>query len=119
VDLLWQLIGFTGTEHLSTLTVVDAQGHTWLEETRPLFGGTFNMHDWRDRETVAERRSLDLTRLPAGRYRILLGLQDGRGRTLPVDGRAGRVELTTLSLPYRRPWLDRATAYLSRLLGGR
>jgi hypothetical protein len=115
VDLLWQLVGFTGSDHLSTLTVVDEQSRTWAEESRPLFGGTFNIHDWRDGETVAERRSLDLTGLPAGRYRALLGVEDGRGRTLPVAGRPGRVELATFSLPYRRPLRERVAGVIDRL----
>jgi hypothetical protein len=115
VDLLWQLVGFTGSDHLSTLAVVDERGRTWAEESRPLFGGTFNIHDWRDGETVAERRSLDLTGLPAGRYRVLLGLEDGRGRALPVDGHQGQLNLATFSLPYRRPLGERLTGLLSRL----
>jgi 4-amino-4-deoxy-L-arabinose transferase-like glycosyltransferase len=116
VDLLWQLAGFTGTEHVSTLSVVDDAGRDWADEARPLFGGTFNMHDWRDKETLAERRSLDLTHLPAGRYHVLLGLQDTRGRELPVAGREGRVELATFTLPYRRPWRERALSLVRRFL---
>jgi hypothetical protein len=87
-DLLWRLEGSSDTEHRSVLQVVDAAGTVWAVESRPLFGGTFAMHDWRERETLAERRSVDLRGLPAGRYRILVGLSDARGRGLPVSGPA-------------------------------
>jgi len=73
------------------------------------------MHDWRDRETLAERRELDLSSLPAGRYRVLVGLADAQGRVLPVEGSPGQVELAELSLPYRRPLGDRIAGVFRRL----
>jgi 4-amino-4-deoxy-L-arabinose transferase-like glycosyltransferase len=123
-DLLWRLDGVSGTEHRSTVSVVDGAGTVWVEETRSLFGGTFAMHDWREGETLAERRAVDLTSLPPGRYRVRLGLTDARGQALPLEGGApsqGVVEIAAFSLPYRPPLSQRlsgrADAVLRRLAG--
>jgi hypothetical protein len=119
LDLAWRLAGRSGTEHRSTTTVVDRAGRVWHEETRPLFGGAFAMHDWREGQTLRERRSLDLTTLPPGRYRVLIGLQDGRGRVLPLAGapesRDTALEIATFDLPYRRPLRERLAARLAGL----
>jgi len=119
VDLLWQLEGVSGTEHRSTVTVVDGAGRVWAQQTRPLFGGSFAMWDWRSGETLAERRYVDLRALPAGRYRIAVGLEDARGRHLPIAGRAGTaeeaVEIGSYTLPYRRPWPQRLAGALGAL----
>ncbi|MGH2353796.1 MAG: hypothetical protein ACRDJN_19500, partial [Chloroflexota bacterium] len=118
-DLLWRLEGFSGTEHRSTVTIADASGAVWAEETRPLFGGTFAMRDWRDGETLAERRVADLTALPPGHYRLVVGLEDARGRDLPLDGRPGAVELARFELPYRRPIQERLAHLVGRLAPAR
>lgn len=125
-DLLWRLDGLSGTEHRSTIAVVGAAGKVWAQETRSLFGGTFAMHDWREGETLAERRAVDVTALPRGRYRVLVGIVDARGRSLPgpditggpgvpAPGLPGMVELATFELPYRRPLGERVAGAL-RLL---
>jgi hypothetical protein len=130
-DLLWRLDGLSGTEHRSTIAVVDERGVVWSEETRALFGGTFAIRDWRQRETLAERRLADLSALPPGRYRVVVALQDARGRTLPVEvspvgtgaggnqeGRGaspGAVELRRYELPYRRPLGERIAGLWQRL----
>jgi hypothetical protein len=134
-DLLWRLDGLSGTEHRSTVSVVDGAGVVWVEEARALFGGTFAMHDWREGETLAERRAVDLTSLPPGRYRVLLGLTDSRGRPLPLEDRAPAgaldgapseevVEVAAFGLPYRPPLgqrlagrLDAVVRRLAGLLG--
>jgi hypothetical protein len=115
VDLAWRLAGLSGTEHRSTIAIADGNGQIWHEETRPLFGGAFAMHDWREGQTLRERRSLDLTTLPPGRYRALLGLQDARGRTLPIDSGTSALEIATFDLPYHRPLWERLTGRLGRL----
>ena len=115
LDLLWQLEGFTGTAHYSDLIVADNAGRIWAEASHPLFGGTFNFHDWRGGEMLAERRSLDLTALPIGRYHLLVGLTNADGKALPVDGHAGRVEIETFSMPFQRPWSVRALGLWHRL----
>jgi hypothetical protein len=116
VDLLWQLRGFSGTPHLSALSVVDERGRVWAQEARPLFGGTFNVKDWRNGETLAERRALDLGALPPGRYALTLALRNTDGRALPVDGKEGALRVAALTLPYRRPIGERAMGALRRYL---
>ncbi len=118
-DLLWRLDGLSGTEHRSTIAVVDTSGRVWAEETRPLFGGTFAMHDWREGETLAERRAVDLTAFPPGGYRILVGLVDSRGRALPAGAGPDMVELARFELPYRRPLGERLVGLWQRLTGRR
>lgn len=125
-DLLWRLDGLSGTEHRSTIAVVGDSGKVWAQETRPLFGGTFAMHDWREHETLAERRAVDATALPRGRYRVLVGIVDARGRSLPgpdttgrsgvpVPGLPGMVELASFELPYRRPFGERVAGAVRSL----
>jgi 4-amino-4-deoxy-L-arabinose transferase-like glycosyltransferase len=121
-DLLWRLGGLSGTEHRSTISVVDAAGTVWAEETRPLFGGTFAMHDWREGETLAERRTIDLTALPPGHYRVQVGLVDARGRPLPLAGpgpsaEGAAVDVAAYDLPYHRPLTERIAARIDRLSG--
>jgi 4-amino-4-deoxy-L-arabinose transferase-like glycosyltransferase len=116
-DLVWRLVGRSGTEHRSLLRVLDSRGRTWHEELRPLFGGAFAMRDWREGEALTERRSLDLSTLPQGRYRVIVGLDDARGHTLPVAGAPGALEVATFDVPYQRPWGDRLTGLASRLGG--
>jgi 4-amino-4-deoxy-L-arabinose transferase-like glycosyltransferase len=113
-DLIWQLKGVSGTEHRATLTVVDERGRIWAEQVRPLFGATFAMSQWRDGETLAERHALALQSLPAGRYRIVLGLQDARARPLPVDAAGAALQIGQVEVPYRRPWLDRLRTLIRR-----
>ncbi|HXI15737.1 MAG TPA: glycosyltransferase family 39 protein [Chloroflexota bacterium] len=126
MDLLWQLDGLSGTIHRSRLVLTDARGQVWLDESRPLFAGVFNMHDWRTGETIGERRTVDVTSLPDGQYVLSVRLYDDRGRALPAQvrvmqngeaGQAGTVELHQFTLPYRRPFLQRAQGVLSRLFG--
>lgn len=115
-DLLWRLEGVSGTEHRSTVVVVDAAGVVWSEETRPLFGGAFAMQDWREGESLQERRSVDLSTLPAGRYRLLVGLEDARGRALPLQARPGMAQVARFDLPYRRPFGERLESLFGRLV---
>ena len=134
LDLLWRLEGRSGTLHRSQLALVDTAGRVWIDETRPLFAGAFYMRDWRERETVGERRTVDARSLPPGRYTLLVRLYDERGRQLPVQGSpvaghspaphtapsvsvgtAGAVELHRLELPYRRPFSQRVQGLLARL----
>jgi 4-amino-4-deoxy-L-arabinose transferase-like glycosyltransferase len=121
LDLLWRLQGLSGTEHRSTVSVVDAAGRVWIEEARSLFGGTFAMRDWREGETLAERRTVDLRRLPEGRYRIRVGLSDASGRTVPVAtahpaapaaAPERAVDVAVYDLPYRRPLGERIAGRL-------
>ena len=82
----------SGTEHRSTVSVVDGAGTVWVEETRSLFGGTFAMHDWREGETLAERRAVDLHLAPT-RTLPRAGGPDRRQRAAvpsPPVGGAGR-----------------------------
>lgn len=118
-DVRWRLEGLTGTEHISTLSVVDQGGRVWTQAAQPLFAGTFPMETWREGEALDERRALDLSQLPDGRYRILLSLADSRGRILPVHRfgphggtsalgePGGAVEVASVALPYRRPLGER------------
>jgi hypothetical protein len=116
MDLLWQLQGLSGTEHRSVLSVVDATtGKLWVEEERPLVAGTFLMADWREGETIAERRSLDLSALPRGTYEVMVGLVDARGRSLASDRPAGRPEIARFQLPYRKPPMERLEGLVNRL----
>ena len=126
LDLLWRLDGLSGTLHRSRLVLTDARGQVWLDESRPLFAGGFNMHDWRAGETVGERRTVDAASLPDGQYTLSVRLYDDRGRPLPLHvpltqngevGQAKAAELRRFALPYRRPFLQRAQGVLSRLFG--
>jgi len=126
LDLLWRLDGLSGTLHRSTLLLTDARGRVWVDESRPLFAGGFNMHAWRAGETVGERRTLDATSLPDGQYVLSVRLYDDHGRQLPVQGlrmqmtegeQTGAVELHRFALPHRRPFLQRVQGVLSRLFG--
>jgi hypothetical protein len=109
-DLLWRIEGVSGTLHRSIVTVRDTRGTVWLEDSTPLFSGSFAMRDWRPGETLGERRAADLRALPAGSYVMSVRLVDARGRTLPVAGTRppGEVELRRVTLPYRLPVADRA-----------
>ena len=130
LDLLWRLEGLSGTEHRSTVSVVDGAGRVWIEEDRSLFGGTFAMHDWREGETLAERRTIDLRRLPRGHYRIRVGLTDASGRAVPVAPRPAAtpaaapeqaVVVASYDLPFRRPLGERLAGRLDavrRRFGG-
>jgi hypothetical protein len=114
-DLLWRVGGTSGTAHESRVSVVDAGGNVWLDEARPLFSGAFNMHDWRDAETLGERRALDFSSLPAGRYTMAVRLIDARGRQLPVDGEVGQAQLLSVQLPYERPISQRVAGVTRRV----
>ncbi|HEV2126794.1 MAG TPA: hypothetical protein VGW38_28900, partial [Chloroflexota bacterium] len=130
-DLLWQLWGKSGTTHLSHLEIVDDAGRMWVEEARPLFGGAFATHDWREGEILGERRALDVTTLPSGRYRLRVRLHDVRGQLLPlaepmgaptrsalINAEAGTaVEISEFTLPHRRPLLERVRGALTRVQG--
>ncbi|MBI3971890.1 MAG: glycosyltransferase family 39 protein, partial [Chloroflexi bacterium] len=119
LDLFWRAEVSSVVAYQSVLTVEDARGRRWIDDERPLFGATFDAQDWfshwREHQTLAERRSLDVSSLPRGRYRLVLSLQESGGRTLPVDGTPGTVELLRFDIPYRRPVVERAAGLLSRI----
>jgi 4-amino-4-deoxy-L-arabinose transferase-like glycosyltransferase len=115
LDLLWRLDQRTPAERSSILAVERDGKQRWYTEERPIFAGTFNVQDWRPGETLGERRAVDVSTLPPGRYRLLVGLQDGSGGQLAVNGHQGLVPIAEFELPYRKPLDERLRSALGRL----
>jgi hypothetical protein len=113
-DLVWRLNQRTAPERRSMVGVVGKGGWVWLLDTRPLFGGTFNIHDWRTNEAIGERRTADLSALPPGHYQLMAGMEDAEGHQLTVNGYPGWVELARFDLPYRPPLGERILRRLER-----
>lgn len=85
VVLYWQATETPVDDPLVWLRVVDGQGRLWLERQLPPTEGRYPACAWQPQEVVRDPVHLPLpAELPSGRYRLLVGWQEGAAAGPPA-----------------------------------
>lgn len=96
VDLTWGVLAPVGRDYTAFLHLLDEEGHWVAGADSPPRGGEYPTGLWEPGEGITEVRTLDLTGVAPGRYRVALGMYapedlsrlpcyDGNGQRLPGD----------------------------------
>ncbi len=95
LNLYWQTMAPPPLDYILFIHLVDASGAALTQFDGPPVSGLYPTSFWDTGEQIFDSRRLDLSKLPAGQYKIRLGWYDpASGQRLPVDGSAeGFVEI--------------------------
>jgi hypothetical protein len=91
LTLHWQAIRRMSVEYIVFVHLIDPATETIVAQfdAKPL-RGTYPTTWWREGEVVSDEAALSLVDVPAGHYRIAVGLYDARGERLPVVDSSGK-----------------------------
>lgn len=98
INLYWRALAPMARDYSLFVHVYDAAGQRVAQRDLPLRYGDYPTSHWQPGELVIDRADMPLPALPAGAYRLLIGLYDAEtGAPLPTEDGAP-VELTTLTV---------------------
>ena len=103
LNLYWRTLAPMAKDYVLFVHVVDNQGQKVAQRDAALRGDDYPTSHWQPGEVVVDRADVQLPALPAGDYRLEIGLYDAAdGQRLPVSGLAeaanGSVALTTITV---------------------
>jgi hypothetical protein len=74
INLTWRADMQLAHDYILFVHILDQQGHAVAQRDAPLRAGDYPTSHWRPGELVVDRADLPLPPLPAGKYRVELGI---------------------------------------------
>jgi hypothetical protein len=104
VDLFWQAQADPGQDYFPRLQLLDAEGAVLAELVEKPVAGTYPTAWWRAGELVRDPHAMPIpATVPAGTYRLALGLVRADGSEAETSGRRTAVELGRIEVQGREP----------------